>query len=148
MILCPWKDVRRYAPLVPGLEEALEKIAALPNFDAGMTPLKDGKFTIYHNHSVPLPEGKWETHNKMLDVQYIIQGEEVVEWAPKENLTPVSEYDAQKDVQFFSGKGEVIRVPAGYAYIVFPEDGHKPGCCMETPADYVKIVVKLPAPEV
>lgn len=148
MILCPWKDIARYAPLVPGLEEAMEKIAALPNFDAGMTPLKEGKFTIYHNRSVPLSEGKWEGHRKMLDVQYIIKGEEVVEWTPLENLTHSSEYNEVKDVEFYQGKGEVIRVPAGYAYIVFPEDGHKPGCCLETPDDYVKIVIKLPAPKV
>lgn len=148
MILCPWKDISRYAPLVPGLQEALDAIAALPAIEPGAHPLTDGKFTVYFNRSVPLSQGKWETHAKMLDVQYIIKGEEVMEWAPAENLTPVSEYDAKKDVQFFSGAGQVVRVPAGYAYIVFPEDGHKPGCCWETPDDYVKIVIKLPAPKV
>lgn len=148
MILCPWKDISRYAPLVPGLDEALEKIAAMTEFAPGATPLKEGKFTVYHNRSVPLDQGKWENHRKMLDVQYIIKGCEVVEWTPTELLTPAGEYDPVKDVQFFDGKGTVIPVPAGYCYIVFPEDGHKPGCCLETPDDYVKIVIKLPAPEV
>lgn len=148
MILCPWKDIRRYIPLVPGLEEALDKIAALPAIEPGMTPLKDGKFTVYFNRSVPVSEGKWENHQKMLDVQYIVKGCEVVEWAPTELLTPAGAYNAEKDVQFFTGHGTCIPVPEGYAYIVYPEDGHKPGCCLDEPADYQKIVIKLPAPEV
>lgn len=29
MIVCPWKDILRYAPIIPGLEEAFEKVNAL-----------------------------------------------------------------------------------------------------------------------
>ena len=29
MIICPWKEIMRYAPIIPGLEEAFEKVNAL-----------------------------------------------------------------------------------------------------------------------
>ena len=33
MIICPWKDIMKYASLLPGIEEAVEAIAALENYE-------------------------------------------------------------------------------------------------------------------
>ena len=29
MIICPWKDIKKYAPLLPGIEEAFDAVNAL-----------------------------------------------------------------------------------------------------------------------
>ena len=29
MIVCPWKDIARYAPVIPGLEEAVAALYAI-----------------------------------------------------------------------------------------------------------------------
>ena len=33
MIVCPWKDIARYAPVIPGLEEAVAAVAALESYE-------------------------------------------------------------------------------------------------------------------
>ena len=33
MIICPWKDIMRYAPVMPGLEEAVAAVNALTEYE-------------------------------------------------------------------------------------------------------------------
>ena len=43
MIICPWKDIKKYAPLLPGIEEAFDAVNALTEYENGKTyPLSDG----------------------------------------------------------------------------------------------------------
>ena len=44
---------------------------------------------------------------------------------------------------FSSGDCIPVTVPAGYCYVVFPEDAHAPGKHLDAPLNYTKIVVKL-----
>ena len=43
----------------------------------------------------------------------------------------------------YDGKCDYMNIEAGYCYVVFPEDAHKPGSHLDVPTDYVKMVVKL-----
>ena len=38
MIICPWKDILKYAPLLPGVEEAFEKVNALQSLEPATYP--------------------------------------------------------------------------------------------------------------
>ena len=38
---------------------------------------------------------------------------------------------------------EMIRSPAGYCYVVFPEDAHLPDCHIDQPMDFLKYVIKI-----
>ena len=42
MIVCPYKDLGRYAPVIPGLEEAMKAIDAMTEWTPGTVPLSDG----------------------------------------------------------------------------------------------------------
>ena len=42
MIVCPWKDLGRYAPIIPGLEEAMKVVAELDDLTPRTIPLSDG----------------------------------------------------------------------------------------------------------
>lgn len=143
MILCPFKELRRYGAVIPGLEEAIKTIEALPNYEAATYPLSCGKVMVQAGATKPLEGARLEAHRRFLDIQYILEGGEVVGWAPTDALTPEGLFNEEKDVGMYTGESTAITVPAGYCYVVFPEDAHAPGKHLQTPNDYKKIVVKL-----
>ena len=50
-------------------------------------------------------EARYENHQHTIDLQYTIEGAEGIEVHPSEALTPVGEYLAEKDFQFFEPIG-------------------------------------------
>ena len=42
MIVCPYKDLGRYAAIIPGLKEAMEAIDAMTGWNPGVVPLSGG----------------------------------------------------------------------------------------------------------
>lgn len=88
---------------------------------------------------------KYESHEKYIDIQLIIEGEEIMGYMPivslevDEDLRPESDMIFYKDTE----KGSNIRFSAGDYAIFFPEDGHKPGCTLEKTSNVKKIVVKV-----
>ena len=144
MIVCPWKDLGRYAAVIPGLEEAMKVVAELDDFTPRTVPLSDGnKILVQQNTTKDASTPKIETHRNYLDIQYIVEGEETVGWAPTETLTPADEYNPVKDKQMYTGHVDFMRIAAGYCYVVYPEDGHMPGVHLDEPKNYRKLVVKL-----
>ena len=143
MILCPFNELRRYAAVIPGLEEAIETIETLPNLEPATYPLSCGKVMVQKGTTKPLEGALLEAHAKFLDIQYCLKGGEVMGWAPTGSLTPEGPFDEEKDYGLFSGPALPILVPEGLCYIVYPEDAHAPGKHLDEPNDYTKIVVKL-----
>lgn len=143
MILCPFNELRRYTAVIPGLEEAIRTIEQLPNFEVATYPLSCGKVMVQKGTTKPLEDALLEAHRKFLDIQYCLEGGEVMGWAPTDSLTAEGEFNTEKDCGMYSGSGIPVIVPAGYCYVVFPEDAHAPGKHMDAPHDYTKIVVKL-----
>ena len=144
MIVCPWKDLGRYAAVIPGLEEAVEAAAKITDWSAGNVALSGGnKILVQQNTTKDAATQKIESHRNYLDIQYIVEGEETVGWAPTETLTPADEYNPTKDKQMFEGSVDFMRIAAGYCYVVYPEDGHMPGVHIDEPHSFKKLVVKL-----
>jgi len=144
MIVCPWKDLGRYPPVIPGLEEAMKVVAELTDLTPRTVPLSDGnKILVQQNTTKDAATQKIETHRNYLDIQYIVEGEETMGWAPTETLTPADEYNPVKDKQMYTGHVDFMRIAQGYCYVVWPEDGHMPGVHIDTPKEYKKLVVKL-----
>lgn len=144
MILCPWKDLGRYAAILPGLAEAVEKVESLTSYESAVYPLSGGgRVVVMSGTTLPTAGGEAEAHRQYLDIQYIVRGREVMGWAPLDTLTPTGPFSGEKDVGFYTGDYEFIPVGPGQCYVVFPEDAHLPGRHLEEPSEYVKIVVKL-----
>ena len=144
MIICPFKDIRRYVAAVPGLQEAIDTIEAMKDPQDGTYPLSnDGKIIVKASNQKSVDTARTEAHRKFIDVQYVIEGEEYVGWASTDTLTLDGEFNTEKDVGFYTGAVQYIRIPAGYCYIVFPEDAHAPDIYMDTPSAERKMVVKL-----
>ena len=144
MIVCPYKDLGRYAPVIPGLEEAMKAIDAMTEWTPGTVPLSDGNRILVQEGVTKAKEEKLcEAHLKYLDVQYIVEGEETVGWAPLETLTLEGEFNTEKDIGRYAGPVDCMRIGAGYCYVVFPEDAHMPGIHLDQPHAFKKMVMKL-----
>ena len=144
MILCPWKDLRRYASVLPGLEEAVKLLNNLEDLTPATHLLSNGNKVLIQQGVTKNADGALaEAHREYLDIQYILEGQETVGWAPLEALTLEGEFDTTKDKGKYSGAFDFVTVRAGYCYVVFPEDGHMPGVHLDTPAEFKKAVVKL-----
>jgi YhcH/YjgK/YiaL family protein len=90
----------------------------------------------------PWEEGKVEAHNKHIDLQYIVSGEELMGVASKTNQVPYLE-NQEDDYAFYECETRPVIVKEGMFTIFFPEDLHKP-CIQVNTSTYVKkVVVKV-----
>ena len=144
MIVCPWKDIGRYAPVISGLEEAVAAVTALESYEPRTVALSGGNKILVQQGTTKAAEGQLlEAHREYLDIQYIVKGGETMGWAPLETLTLSGEFNSAKDKGMYAGHCDFMDIAEGYCYVVFPEDAHMPGCHLEVPQDYTKLVVKL-----
>ena len=87
----------------------------------------------------------YEAHRKYIDIQYIINGKELMGVAPmsqkKDILAP---YDPERDVEFLTvTSGENQMALPGRFFIFFPEDAHRPALKDGENSPVRKIVVKV-----
>lgn len=142
MIVCPWKDIGRYAAILPGLEEAVAAVNALTDFEPKTYPLSNGnRFFVAVGPTKPVALA--EAHRDYLDIQYIVKGKEVMGWADLADCKLEGEFNDAKDVGKYSGSFEYMTINEGVCYVAFPEDAHMPGRHLDEPNDFVKVVVKL-----
>ena len=142
MIICPWKDIKKYASLLPGIDEAFDAVNALESYDAVTYPLSGGNRFFVAVGTTKAPDLA-EAHRDYLDIQYIVKGKEVMGWADLADCKPDGEFNVDKDVGKYSGDFEYITINEGVCYVAFPEDAHMPGRHLDVPNDFVKVVVKL-----
>lgn len=132
----------RYAKAIEWL-----KSQDLANLENGKYEI-DGK-DVYANvmsyTTLPWEEAKYEAHENYTDIQYVIEGSEVMTYAPVEILVPTGPYNPDKDVIKFdnSNPGLQVACGAGEYMIFFPWDGHKPKAANGEPAPVKKVVVKI-----
>ena len=143
MIVCPWKDIKKYASLLPGIEEAFDAVNALTEYEDKKTyPLSNGNRFFLAIQGTKAPDVA-EAHRNYLDIQYIVKGKEVVGWADLEACEIVGEFNEAKDIGMYTGPFEYMTINEGICYVAFPEDAHMPGRHLDVPNDFVKVVVKL-----
>lgn len=87
-------------------------------------------------------EARLEAHRKYIDVQVVLSGTDEMGWKSRPLCTrPDGEYDAGKDVEFFTDAPDAwIAVGPGAFVIFFPEDAHAP---LVGSGELHKIVVKV-----
>ncbi len=144
MIICPWKELPRYAAVIPGLEEAMKAVEALESYEPATIPLSgSNKILVQKVTTKAWETSQLEAHREFLDIQYIISGKEMVGWAPLDTLTPADEFNTQKDKGMYTGKNTPVAIEEGYCYVVYPEDAHAPSVHMGEGGEVIKLVIKL-----
>jgi YhcH/YjgK/YiaL family protein len=97
----------------------------------------------------PRTERKPEAHRKYVDIQFLISGQEVVEWFPLEGQKVSEPYDEDKDVAFYDRpetEGSKAVLGDGVFAVFFPQDAHMPQVRLgDSAEDVLKVVVKIKA---
>lgn len=94
----------------------------------------------------PVDTRKFETHNKYIDIQYIVSGEEFFSISPRDNLFEDSPYNPDKDISFYinpTGPCTEILLRSGDYVIVHTNEAHRPKCMVGSPGKVKKIVLKV-----
>jgi len=137
MILDALENLERYRGLDPHLDRGLEALRRVTQ----SSPLEHGRhelagLELYASVSSYLsqaPEAKpFEAHRRYLDVQVVLEGRETLYWAPLGSLRLEKEYSPGEDIAYYSlgagGPGQGLALEPGLFVVLFPQDGHKPGC--------------------
>lgn len=140
----------RYTPLDSGIARALEflrttDVAQLP--DGRHEIDGDRVFAIVNRYQSKLPaEAVWESHQRHIDVQYVVDGRERIGFVPLETAPAiVTPYNAERDVVFYEPGVDTVLLSAGQFAVLYPEDIHAPGLTVDgrTPEAVLKVVVKV-----
>jgi YhcH/YjgK/YiaL family protein len=92
----------------------------------------------------PLEEARFEGHRKYADIQYLINGNELIGLGDTHNARVSEPYSDEKDVEFFHPmEGKLLQADKTVFFIFFPEDAHQPCIAKKDPEKVKKIVVKV-----
>ena len=104
------------------------------------------KASIQHYITSPKTDIPFETHEHFIDLQYMIEGEEMVGCCAREGLAESVKYDAERDITFYFDPElyGMIYLRKNEFVLLMPEDAHKPRCIAKEAVSVKKIVVKIP----
>lgn len=116
--------------------------------------IADGQYTISDRAKAGIStyttkvinESGYETHDRMIDIQFLIKGEEKIKCRQRCELKSNTAYNAEKDFTLYHDDlEESIEVSLGNGYfaILFDNDAHMPQICMDEPIEVKKVVVKV-----
>ena len=138
------KDLSRYLPIPQdALDFVLKMTADTPNgrYDFGADCYVNVMVCDTSAALAPM-----EAHEKFIDVQMVLAGEEKIYVTPKAPLSVTAPYSAEKDIAFYAWEhAEAVTYAAGEAVILYPEEAHLPGRAAGEPMTIKKAVLKLKA---
>lgn len=146
MILDHLSNAALYQFANPLIQRGLEFLKSTPmaSLPLGRTDI-DGDRLLAINQEYPtkpLTECFWEAHRKYIDIQYMISGQERIDYAPIDSLEIAVPYDAAKDRAELTGAGSSLELSAGMFAIFYPHDAHRPCVQAMESARVKKIVLK------
>lgn len=140
-----------------GLEEIKEISVDAFEFIRNFNPstMADGRYEIGNGVfanvityiTKPLPLSTYETHQKYIDIQYVIFGEEIMITENADSLKDRIriEYNLERDITLYDYNGGNVSVlEAGDAVVFYPNVAHRGAVAVDRPMKIRKIVIKLP----
>lgn len=136
-----------YRGLAPRFAQAFDFLA---RFDAASP---DGRITIDGDNLFALVGSyqtagaatkPFESHRTYADIQFVAAGEEVIYIAPLDRLQVTTPYASTNDAALYNGPDDTpLRLRPGDFCVLWPQDGHKPGCEWRTATTVKKVVIKV-----
>ncbi len=147
MIFDNIKNAQLYYGLSERIKKGLEflQTADLASLPVGKQEL-DGKdlFIAVSEYNTKDVAGDFEAHDKYIDVQYIVSGNERIDYAERALTEETIPYNPEKDVvKIKCGRFIPLSISAGQFAIFFPEDAHRPNVTDCVNAFVKKVVVKV-----
>lgn len=132
MILDSTKNWQLYAAVNPLFGKVFDYLNSVD-----LNTLEEGKhvvdgdniFLMINNRDLKKPEdAALEVHNKYIDIQIVIAGEETFGYKDRAECTSSrSEFNTEKDILFYDDKPTTyFTLHEGQMAVFFPEDGHAP----------------------
>jgi YhcH/YjgK/YiaL family protein len=85
-----------------------------------------------------------EAHKKYIDIQYMVEGEEIIGVADISEDKELTEAKEENDVWFYNCKTEPLTLSSGKYMVLYPNDLHCPGVATNgTALTCRKVVVKV-----
>lgn len=146
MIFDSIKNIQLYKE-IPDI--AVDFIQSLDcNTELGRHTISDNIYANVEEYNTKLiKDAKFETHDKYIDIQILISGEESIAISDRETLTELESYNPKKDITFYSDNlNEHFKVTLNGSnfVMIFPHEGHAPQVSIaEQPQKVRKVVVKI-----
>ena len=88
-----------------------------------------------------IDNAKLEVHREYIDIQFLVEGEDVMGYCPLLDCQAPEEFEADRDVGFFRDRPLTwLNVGQSCFAIFYPTDAHAP---MGTDGEFHKVVVKV-----
>ena len=139
------KDLNKIKELCPSAYDFIVNKAE--GAAVGKYELENGVYVSVQEYTTKArSEAKYEAHKKFIDIQMILSGKELIAVSPIEKMTISDEYNEEKDFMLFHHNDECTDyvLEAGDFLILYPQDVHMPGVCVNEKSPVRKIVVKVP----
>ncbi|MDR2395717.1 MAG: YhcH/YjgK/YiaL family protein [Endomicrobium sp.] len=132
MILDDLRNTDFYFSFNSTIKEALDFIKGnLSTFEEKRYDINEHMFAVVET-SFPKPalEQKLETHKKYVDIQYVIEGCDIIGWKNLLNCRKLyRDYQLSRDIAFYDDKPDFnIVLNQGSFAVFFPQDAHVPLC--------------------
>lgn len=137
------ENINNYSFMNKNFEKGIKFAQSLFDKPAGKYECDDIFAFVQVGETKNNDEVKFESHIKYMDVQFLVEGSEILGWQNINKLTVVDKYDEDSDIIFYSGEGEDIKISGNMFYIVHEKDAHKPCTHINNQTDYKKVVLKL-----
>jgi len=92
-----------------------------------------------------LDKTNWESHRKYIDLQYVIEGEELMGVCPVEDAKVTNEYNEKKDAANYTAVGKIYPATNDAFFLFFSSDAHRPNITPGGNKPVKKIVIKVKA---
>ncbi len=157
-----FNTVRAQVPQTPGFVRAFayvadllqttsvsaQRLRALEAGESHKTDLGEGVFAMEQVYETKLrAAGFFESHQKYIDVQVVVEGEEAIELADVSRMIVLEPYLPERDLVVYSDepRASILRVLAGEVAVFHPADVHMPSLQIASaPVLVRKAVVKIP----
>ena len=103
--------------------------------------------SVTESPSKDFDKTNWESHRNYVDLQYVIEGKELIGVNPVAKSVVTHPYDEKKDAANYTADGKIYEATPGTFFIFFPTDAHRPNITPGGNKVVKKLVIKVRAAE-
>ncbi|WP_125591276.1 YhcH/YjgK/YiaL family protein [Companilactobacillus jidongensis] len=120
----------------------------LSALELGKHDISDGIFANVQEYDTKEEKlGRWESHKKYIDFQYVISGQERIKTTSSSKLTLKDDELDKKDALYYEkyqGSTSLIELHQDDFGVFLPEDAHEACLNLDTVSHVKKAVIKIP----
>ena len=142
------KNAAKYSVLGDDFKKAIEFLAKItPETEKGVYNISEtASVNVGDNKTRLRADGLFESHDKYVDIHFIVKGVELVDVYDADKLTITEDKLEKGDFCFLTDTDDysTAYLNEGDFVVVFPKEAHKPLIAAnDTPSEIIKAIVKI-----